>query len=45
MRATIQKINVALPHCDARSDSDILFVFQERNYRATPFASSSQNSM
>lgn len=28
MRATIQKLNMALPYCDARSDSDILFVFR-----------------
>ena len=27
MRATIQKINTALPYCDARSVGDILFVF------------------
>ncbi len=28
MRATIQKLNITLPYCDARSDSDILFVFR-----------------
>ncbi len=28
MRATIQKLNMALPYCDARSDTDILFVFR-----------------
>ena len=28
MRATIQKLNMTLPYCDARSDSDILFVFR-----------------
>ena len=28
MRATIQKLNMALPYCDARSESDILFVFR-----------------
>jgi hypothetical protein len=28
MRATIQKLNMKLPYCDARSDSDILFVFR-----------------
>ena len=28
MRATIQKLNMELPYCDARSDSDILFVFR-----------------
>ena len=27
MRATIQKLNWALPYCDARTDNDILFVF------------------
>jgi hypothetical protein len=28
MRATIQKLNMTLPYCDARSESDILFVFR-----------------
>ena len=28
MRATIQKLNMALSSCDARSDNDILFVFR-----------------
>lgn len=28
MRATIQKLNMTLPYCDARSASDILFVFR-----------------
>ena len=28
MRATIQKLNMTLPYCDARSDSGILFVFR-----------------
>ena len=28
MRATIQKLNMALPYCDARSDNEILFVFR-----------------
>jgi hypothetical protein len=27
MRATIQKLDMTLPYCDARSDGDILFVF------------------
>lgn len=28
MRATVQKLNLMLPLCEARSDNDILFVFQ-----------------
>jgi hypothetical protein len=28
MRATIQKLNLALSYCDARSDNDILFAFR-----------------
>jgi hypothetical protein len=28
MRATIQKLNMSLPYCDARTDHDILFVFR-----------------
>jgi len=28
MRATIQKLNMELPYCDARTESDILFVFR-----------------
>ena len=28
MHATIQKLNMTLPYCDARSESDILFVFR-----------------
>ena len=27
MRATIQKLNMSLPYCDARTAHDILFVF------------------
>ena len=28
MPATIQNLNMTLPYCDARSDSDIPFVFR-----------------
>lgn len=28
MRATVQKLNPALPCCEARTDNDILFVFR-----------------
>ena len=28
MRATIQKLNIPLPYCEARSENDILFVFR-----------------
>jgi hypothetical protein len=28
VRATIQKLNLSLPYCDARTANDILFVFQ-----------------
>jgi hypothetical protein len=28
MRATIQKLNMELPYCDAKSSNDILFVFR-----------------
>ena len=28
MNATIQKINMSLPYCDARTEHDILFVFR-----------------
>src|ERR1700690_2746834 len=28
MRATIQKLNMSLPYCDARTAHDILFVFR-----------------
>lgn len=28
MRATIQKLNMGLPYCDARTANDILFVFR-----------------
>jgi hypothetical protein len=28
MRATIQKLNMTLPSCEARSDNDILFAFR-----------------
>jgi hypothetical protein len=27
MRATIQKLNMSLPYCDAKTEHDILFVF------------------
>jgi hypothetical protein len=28
MRATIQKLNMSLPYCDARTAHDILFIFR-----------------